>query len=142
MWLCPRIASIKLSATRIFIVSLRWYLQVPGVSFPRLVQFLKFTEYRPYLLSGVVISVGGLADSLGKVSSQALFEFLQGVPPTGSGIGALTDPSSIWLGGQMLELLKNNRGIDRVIVPALKVQPFYLCLDAGVGKVLGSFQSI
>lgn len=101
------------------------------MTFPRLVQFLKFPEYRPYLLSGVVISVGGLADSLGKVSSQALFEFLQGVPPTGSGIGALADSSSTWLGGQMLELLKNNRGTDRVIVPALKVQPLFLCLDPG-----------
>ena len=113
----------------IFIVSLLWYVQVPGVSFPRLVQFLKFPEYRPYLLSGIVISVGGLADSLGKVSSQALFEFLQRLPPTGSGIGALTGSSSIWLGGQMLELLKNNRGVDRVIVPALKVQSFFQCLD-------------
>lgn len=124
------------SATRIFIVLLCWYLQVPGVSFPRLVHFLKFPEYRPYLLSGVVISVGGLADSLGKVSSQALFEFLQGVPPNGSGIGALTDPSYIWLGGQMLELLQNYRGIDRVLVPALKVQPFYLRLDPGIGQYL------
>lgn len=87
-------------------------------------QFLKFPEYRPYLLSGVVISVGGLADSLGKVSSQALFEFLHGLPPTGSGIGALTDTTSVWLGSQMLELLKNNQGVDRVIVPALKVQSF------------------
>jgi len=106
------------------------------------VQFLKFPEYRPYLLSGVVISVGGLADSLGKVSSQALFEFLQGVPPTGSGIGALTDPSSIWLGGEVLELLKNNRGVDRVIVPALKVQPYYSCLISCFWNLLLSFQSI
>ena len=106
----------------LIIVPLFWYLQAPGISFPQLVQFLKFPEYRPYLLSGVVISVGGLADSLGKVSSQALFEFLQGLPPTGSGIGALTNSSSIWLGGQMLELLEKNRGVDRVIVPTLKVR--------------------
>ncbi|KAG0570729.1 hypothetical protein KC19_6G183600 [Ceratodon purpureus] len=105
--------------------NLNW--AAPGISFPRLVQFLKFPEYRPYLLSGVVISVGGLADSLGKISSQALFEFLQGLPPTGSGIGALTDSSSTWLGGQMLELLKNNRGVDRVIVPALKTLDILFC---------------
>ena len=99
-------------------------------------QFLKFPEYRPYLLSGVVLSVGGLADSLGKVSTQALFEFLQGLPPTGSGIGALTDSSSIWLGGQMLELLKSNRSVDRVIVPVLKVRSFNHYLDPGAGQYL------
>lgn len=105
--------------------NLNW--AAPGISFPRLLQFLKFPEYRPYLLSGVVLSVGGLADSLGKVSTQALFEFLQGLPPTGSGIGALTDSSSIWLGGQILELLKSNRGVDRVIVPVLKTLDILFC---------------
>ncbi|XP_073388245.1 tubulin-folding cofactor D [Physcomitrium patens] len=105
--------------------SLNW--AAPAVSFPRLVQFLKFPEFRPYLLSGIVISVGGLGDSLGKVSSQALFNFLQEVPPTASGIGALTDSSSAWLGGQMVELLKNNRGIDRVIIPALKTVDVLFC---------------
>lgn len=96
-------------------------MQAPGNSFPRLVQFLRFAKYRPYLLPGIVISVGGLTDSLGKVSSQALLEFLRGGAAVETVDGASADDDHIWLGSDMLQVLKKCKGTDRVIIPALKV---------------------
>ncbi len=97
-----------------------WNLQAPGDSFPRLVQFLNFPEYRLFVLSGIVISVGGLADSLGKVSSQALLDFLQAAAVENLN-GASGDVHISWLGGELLHVLKNFARNDRVIIPALKV---------------------
>ncbi len=84
-------------------------------------RLLRFPEYQSPVLSGIVISIGGLTDSLGKTSSQALFDFLQAEPHVGSGIGALGDSNYVWLGKEMLQLLKTYKGNDRLIIPALKV---------------------
>ncbi|CAK9217775.1 unnamed protein product [Sphagnum troendelagicum] len=97
--------------------NLNW--AAPGDSFPRLVQFLNFPEYRLFVLSGIVISVGGLADSLGKVSSQALIDFLQAAAVENLN-GASGDVHISWLGGELLHVLKNFARNDRVIIPALK----------------------
>ncbi|GBG59017.1 hypothetical protein CBR_g24365 [Chara braunii] len=45
-------------------------------SFPILVKILAFPEYRPFIVSGLVISVGGLGNSLGQSSSSSLSSFL------------------------------------------------------------------
>ncbi|CAM6128397.1 unnamed protein product [Calypogeia fissa] len=92
----------------------------PGDSFPRLVKFLRFPEYRTFILSGLLISIGGLADSLGKVSSAALMEFFKDTydqklsPDSG-------EPHYLdWLGGELSGILADYAGNDRVVVPALK----------------------
>lgn len=89
-------------------------------------RLLRFPEYQSPVLSGIVISIGGLTDSLGKTSSQALFDFLQEEPHVGSGIGALGDSNYVWLGKEMLQLLKTYKGNDRLIIPALKVLTQFL----------------
>lgn len=91
-------------------------------------RLLRFPEYQSPVLSGIVISIGGLTDSLGKTSSQALFDFLQEEPHVGSGIGALGDSNYVWLGKEMLQLLKTYKGNDRLIIPALKVLTQFLTL--------------
>lgn len=95
--------------------------QAPGDSFPRLVQLLRFREYRSPLLSGLVISIGGLADSLGKVSSTALVEFLKSTYDQRT-IPNSTEPHySEWLGLEISRILTEYASNDRVVVPALKV---------------------
>lgn len=95
--------------------------QAPGDSFPRLVQLLKFPEYRTFLLSGIVISIGGLADSLGKVSSTALVDFLKGTCDHETNPNPAQPHYLGWLGGELSRILADHAGNDRVIVPALKV---------------------
>lgn len=93
--------------------------QAPGDSFPRLVQLVRFPEYRAYLLSGLIISIGGLADSLGKVSGTALVEFLRDDKKT---IQDTIEPHYLdWLGGGLSGILADYAGNDRMVVPALKV---------------------
>ncbi|GFY94224.1 ARM repeat superfamily protein [Actinidia rufa] len=50
---------------------------VPTVSYPRFVQLLQLSCYNKSVISGLVISVGGLQDSLRKASLAALLDYLQ-----------------------------------------------------------------
>ncbi|KAL6981770.1 hypothetical protein U1Q18_023391 [Sarracenia purpurea var. burkii] len=50
---------------------------VPTFSYPRFVQLLQCTCYSKSVLSGLVISVGGLQDSLRRASLNALLEYLK-----------------------------------------------------------------
>ncbi|CAJ1977590.1 unnamed protein product [Sphenostylis stenocarpa] len=52
---------------------------VPSYSYPRFIQLLQFGCYSRDVLSGLVISIGGLQDSLKRVSLLALLEYLEGV---------------------------------------------------------------
>lgn len=100
-------------------------LQVPSQTFPLIVQLLAFRPFRSALLAGLVISVGGLADSLGKASASALLDFLQTRGSTrldeadrgDSGEGLLDGFADAFKG-----LFDSDAGLDRVIVPALKVR--------------------
>jgi tubulin-specific chaperone D len=85
------------------------------------VQLLRFPEYRTFLLSGLIISIGGLADSLGKVSSNALVEFLNNTYDQ-TMIPGSSEPHYLdWLGGELSGILVDYAGNDRVVVPAMKV---------------------
>jgi hypothetical protein len=77
-------------------------------------------------MSGLVVSVGGLADSLGKVSLNCLLNFLQGD----------LSGSSDWLGGIITYILKQQAGNDRVITPTFKVV-YSVLLTAGVTVLNG-----
>jgi len=73
------------------------------------------------VLSGLVISIGDLVDSLKRVSLSALLEYLKGVE--------FEDPNTRMLREYMLSVdilwvLQQYRKCDRVIVPTLKVLPF------------------
>ncbi len=120
VFLCMLLLLILAVGLTLTVLIIGTCLQAPGDSFPRLVQFLNFPEYRLFVLSGIVISVGGLADSLGKVSSQALLDFLQAAAVENLN-GASGDIHISWLGGELLHVLKNFARNDRVIIPALKV---------------------
>lgn len=69
------------------------------------------------MLSGLVISVGGLQDSLRKASLTALLEYLQVVESEDHN----EKSREYMLSTDMLWVLQQYRRCDRVIVPALKV---------------------
>jgi hypothetical protein len=83
---------------------------VPTFSFQRFVQLHKFSCYSKYMVSGLVISVGGLQDSLKKAALFALLQYLES-----------SDPKDEFnLSNDLLWVLNENRKCDRVIIPTLK----------------------
>ncbi|KAF4384712.1 hypothetical protein F8388_004019 [Cannabis sativa] len=94
---------------------LKW--TVPSFSYPRFVQLLQFSCYSRLVLSGLVISIGGLQESLRKSSLSALLDYLQAVE-----IGNEDERKSreYMLSTDMLWVLQNYRKCDRVIIPTLK----------------------
>lgn len=96
------------------VVELKW--AVPTFSYPRFVQLLQFGCFSRSVLSGLVISVGGLQDSLRKASLTALLEYLQVVESEDHNEKSREYMLSI----DMLWVLQQYRRCDRVIVPALK----------------------
>lgn len=93
-------------------------LQVPSFSYPRFVQLLQFGCYSKDVLSGLVISIGGLQDSLKRVSLLALLEYLEGVesedPTTRTSRESMLSIDIMWV-------LQQYKKCDRVIIPTLKV---------------------
>lgn len=100
-------------------------MQVPSYSYPRFVQLLQFGCYSRDVISGLVISTGGLQDSLKRVSLLALSEYLEGVESE--------DPNArmsreYMLSVDILWVLQRYKKCDRVIIPTLKVLPFHFVL--------------
>ncbi|MQM10571.1 hypothetical protein Taro_043466, partial [Colocasia esculenta] len=94
---------------------LQW--SVPALSFPRFVQLLQFSCYRKSVLSGLVISIGGLQDSLRKISIMALLEYIQVSDDTKDGKGNTKESA---LSADLLWILQQYKKCDRVIIPTLK----------------------
>ncbi|XP_047981355.1 tubulin-folding cofactor D isoform X1 [Salvia hispanica] len=88
---------------------------VPTFSYPRFVQLLKVSCYSIYVVSGLVISIGGLQESLRKASLSALLDYLQNKITEGH--NKSKEPS---LSLDILWILQRYRRCDRVIVPTLK----------------------
>jgi hypothetical protein len=90
---------------------------VPAVSYPRLVKILQATCYSKPVLSGLVISTGGLQESLRKVSTSALVGYLQdpNINTTDEG-----KSREYLLSHDILWVLQRYQKCDRVITPALK----------------------
>ncbi|KAF9668815.1 hypothetical protein SADUNF_Sadunf14G0042500 [Salix dunnii] len=95
---------------------LKW--GVPTFSYQRFVQLLQFSCYSRSVLSGLVISIGGLQDSLRKASISALLKYLQTVETEKSNDRRSREHM---LSADMLWVLKQYKKCDRVTVPTLKV---------------------
>lgn len=67
------------------------------------------------MISGLVISIGGLQDSLRKPSLSALLEYLQSTDEN------INDPKEYNLSNDILWVLQKYRKCDRVVEPTLKV---------------------
>ncbi|XAR54139.1 hypothetical protein NMG60_11029152 [Bertholletia excelsa] len=90
---------------------------VPTFSFPRFIQLLQYPCYSKYVLSGLVISIGGLQDSLKKASLTALLGYLQA---SETGRHNRQDSAEFVLSTDILWVLQQYRRCDRVVVPTLK----------------------
>ncbi|KAH7863931.1 hypothetical protein Vadar_023696 [Vaccinium darrowii] len=90
---------------------------VPTFSYPRLVKLLELSCYSKSVLSGLVISVGGLQDSLRKASLTALFEYLQALDARKQNE---LNSREVMLSTDILWVLQQYKRCDRVIIPALK----------------------
>ncbi|WOL10087.1 tubulin-folding cofactor D isoform X1 [Canna indica] len=93
---------------------LKW--SVPIVSYPRFVQLLKISSYSRSLLSGLVVSIGGLQESLSKASVTALLDYLL-VSDADRNERNLRERS---LSTDFLWILQQYQKCDRVITPTLK----------------------
>lgn len=89
----------------------------PSNCFPCLVRLLQFNEYRTSVLSGLVISIGGLADSLRKASLSALLEYIQ---ISSDGEPKIDKEKAKWLSIDFLEIFRCYPKIDRITIPTLK----------------------
>lgn len=94
---------------------LKW--GVPTFSYQLFVQLLRFSCYSRSVLSGLVISIGGLQDSLRKASISALLKYLQPVETEESNDRRSREHM---LSADMLWVLQQYKKCDRVIVPTLK----------------------
>lgn len=94
---------------------LKW--GVPTFSYQRFVQLLRFSCYSRPVLSGLVISIGGLQDSLRKASISALLKYLQ---PGETEESNDRRSREHMLSADMLWVLQQYKKCDRVIVPTLK----------------------
>ncbi|RDX82306.1 Tubulin-folding cofactor D, partial [Mucuna pruriens] len=97
---------------------------VPSYSYPRFIQLLQFGCYSRDVLSGLVISIGGLQDSLKKVSLSALLEYLEGFesedPNTRTARVYILSVDILWI-------LQQYKKCDRVIIPTLKAHTPTFC---------------
>ncbi|GER46456.1 tubulin-folding cofactor D, partial [Striga asiatica] len=92
---------------------LKW--GVPTVSYPRFIQLLEVGCYSKYVVSGLVISIGGIQESLAKASLSALLDYLQGTVTKGH-----DDSRVLSFSDDILWVLEKYRRCDRVIIPTLK----------------------
>ncbi|XP_052192957.1 tubulin-folding cofactor D [Diospyros lotus] len=88
---------------------------VPTFSYPRYVHLLQPSCYSKSVLSGLVISVGGIQDSLRKVSTTALLEYLQDTEKHNE-----QNSREFILSIDILWVLQQYKRCDRVIIPTLK----------------------
>ncbi|PHU04306.1 Tubulin-folding cofactor D [Capsicum chinense] len=91
---------------------LKW--GVPTFSYPRFVQLLGISCYSKYVISGLVISISDLLDSLRKASLGALLEFLQSTDENVNGSKEYN------LSNDILWVLQKYKKCDRVVEATLK----------------------
>lgn len=89
--------------------------QDPTFSYHRFVQLLQCSCYSKHLVSGMVISIGGLQDSLRKASLSALLDYVQ---------MAEAGDREFCLSSDILWVLQNYKRCDRVVIPTLKVNSY------------------
>ncbi|KAG9147740.1 hypothetical protein Leryth_014891 [Lithospermum erythrorhizon] len=93
---------------------------VPTFSYPRFVKLLSISTYSKFVISGYVVAVGGLQDSLRKASLTALLDYLQMTE-----LEELKVARELSLSKDILWVLQEYKRCDRVIIPTLKVSSLW-----------------
>ncbi|GAB2210552.1 hypothetical protein Droror1_Dr00015820 [Drosera rotundifolia] len=92
----------------------------PTFAYPRFVKLLDLGCYRGYVLSGLVIAIGGLQDSLRRASLMALLDYLQAAGQVKADDLNKWESREMILSTEIIWVLQEYRKCDRVIVPTLK----------------------
>ncbi|KAF7225520.1 tubulin-specific chaperone D [Nothobranchius furzeri] len=92
------------------LTSLNW--NAPSQAFKYIAQLLGLPEYRYHTLLGLSVSVGGLTESTGHFSSQALFDFLRGIQRDEAALEQF--------GETLLRIFRDSLHSSRVSTPLLK----------------------
>uniref|UniRef100_A0A0D9XLC9 Uncharacterized protein n=1 Tax=Leersia perrieri TaxID=77586 RepID=A0A0D9XLC9_9ORYZ len=111
---------------------------VPTVSYPRFVKLLQVSCYSKPVLSGLVISTGGLQESLRKASISALVDYLQ---DSGINTNAEAKNREYVLSCDLLWVIERYQKCDRVITPTLKTVETLLSKKVFLGEGHGEFYS-
>ncbi|XP_064617512.1 tubulin-specific chaperone D-like [Liolophura sinensis] len=85
----------------------------PAETFPSFTRLLALDTYMYHVLLGLIVSVGGMTESLVKTSSQALFEYLRTVAKDKQKLMIFSDT--------LLQVFVDYKDSDRVAVPAFKM---------------------
>jgi len=93
---------------------------VPSHTFPLVIQLLSVECYHYAILSGLVVSIGGLTESVVKSSSAVFLEWVDSMTR-----GNVLAPICM-LADSLLQLFDDHRHDDRVICPLLKSLDFFL----------------
>uniref|UniRef100_A0A0E0M9J2 Uncharacterized protein n=1 Tax=Oryza punctata TaxID=4537 RepID=A0A0E0M9J2_ORYPU len=111
---------------------------VPAVSYPRFVKLLQVSCYSKPVLSGLVISTGGLQESLRKASTSALVDYLQD-----SDINTIDEGKNreYLLSCDLLWVLEHYQKCDRVVTPTLKTVETLLSKKVFLGEGHSEFYS-
>ena len=81
----------------------------PAESFPRLVKLIAFRAYRKQVMSGLVLSIGGLCQHLSSIASDALFAYMN----------EASAPPLPELAQTLIEVWRSTSGVDRITVPLM-----------------------
>ncbi|KAJ3126405.1 hypothetical protein HK098_007538 [Nowakowskiella sp. JEL0407] len=90
----------------------------PSEVYPKFMPTLELDEYREDLLTGLVVSVGGISESLVRHSSSSLLEFLNELPPSST---KPTEFSLTQFFNSIISIARKNQKYDRVVVPVFQV---------------------
>lgn len=110
---------------------LKW--GVSTFSYPRFIQLLEINCYSRSVLSGLVVAIGGLQESLGKASLAALLDYLQ---VTKTQYPDERASRELNLSTDILWVLQEYKKCDRVITPTMKTieilfsKKFFLSMEA------------
>jgi hypothetical protein len=86
------------------------------VTFRRVVDAMNMAEFFHFVVSGVVVSVGALTESVTKEAEEALVEWIRLAEKNGKGTNERVEQ----LGQAFLDVLNENRRKGRVVLPLLK----------------------
>ncbi|KAF9924456.1 hypothetical protein FBU30_005578 [Linnemannia zychae] len=119
-------------------MSLIW-LQ-PSEVYSRIVQLLHLPEYRFELLLGLVISAGGLTETLVRHSSSCLTEFVSGLSITKCDSMDVDDSTAtptltlVEFAHEIMKIIEQYEGQDRVVIPLLEVLDLFF--ESGILLIL------
>lgn len=108
----------------------------PALTFPLLMKAVNIEDFTAPILAGVVVSVGGLTESVAKSSGAALFEWIRGLR------AAKATPKICRMGEVFLGLFHQHKRHGRVLLPLLSTLDKLLThgyLDELIGAQNGTF---